>query len=220
MLKKNLNIIFSIFSGYSLLRAYQINECKNIKLKGKSIEFGAHTNNKKNFNNFFKGNSHFKLSNIYNHNHMDYIKLDLTKNFKLKKDNFNNVVIFNVLEHLPDTKNAFIGIKGILKKNGILIGSTPFIYQVHGAPNDYFRFTKDFFCKNLKKQFKKIYVKQLGHGPFVASFSLINPYLKFFPIFRELIFISSYILDSLIQMFVKTKLNEIYPIGLFFIIKK
>jgi len=216
----NLNIISSIFKGYSLLRAYQIDECKNIRLKGRSIEFGAYKNKKRNFNNFFKGIPNCKLSNIYNHNHANYIKLDLTKKFKLKKNSFNNVIIFNVLEHLPDTKNVFSEIKNILKKDGTLIGSTPFIYQVHGAPNDYFRFTKDFFYENLKKQFKKIYIKQLGHGPFIASFSLINPYLKFLPILREVILIFAYILDSLIQIFVKTKLSEIYPIGFLFIIKR
>ena len=220
MFKKNLNLILSIFKGKSLLRAYQINECKNIKLKGSSIEFGAYKNKKKNFNNFFKGSSFCKLSNIYNHNHKDYIKLDLTKKFRLKKNTFNNVIIFNVLEHLPDTKNVFSEITNILKKGGVLIGSTPFIYQIHGAPNDYSRFTKDFFQEHLKKKFKNIYVKPLGHGPFIASFSLINSYLRFFPILRELVFIFAYFLDSLIQIFVKTKLNEIYPIGFFFIIKK
>ena len=220
MLKKILNIITSNFRGYSLLRAYQIYECKNIKLKGNSIEFGAYKNKTKNFNNFFIGNSHFKLSNIYKHNDINYIKLDLTKNLKLKKNIFDNVIIFNVLEHLPNTENAFHQINNILKKNGILVGSTPFIYQVHGAPNDYFRFTKDFFYENLKKKFVKINVKPLGYGPFIASFSLINPYLKFFPILKELILVLSFILDSLIQIFVKTKLSEIYPIGFFFIIKK
>ena len=220
MLKKILNIIRSNFRGYSLLRAYQIYECKNIKLKGNSIEFGAYKNKTKNFNNFFIGNSHFKLSNIYKHNDINYIKLDLTKNLKLKKNIFDNVIIFNVLEHLPNTENAFHQINNILKKNGILVGSTPFIYQVHGAPNDYFRFTKDFFYENLKKKFVKINVKPLGYGPFIASFSLINPYLKFFPILKELILVLSFILDSLIQIFVKTKLSEIYPIGFFFIIKK
>ena len=176
MLKKILNIITSNFKGYSLLRAYQIYECKNVKLKGNSIEFGAYKNKTKNFNNFLNIHSNIKLSNIYKHNDIDYIQLDLTKKLKLKKNSFDNVIIFNVLEHLPNTKNAFNQIKKILKINGVLVGSTPFIYQVHGAPNDYFRFTKDFFYGDLKKKFKKI--------------------------------------------FVKTKLNEIYPIGFFFIIKK
>ena len=55
MFKKLLNLIFLSFKGYSLLRSYQLNECKNIKLSGYSIEFGAYKEKKKNFNNFFKG---------------------------------------------------------------------------------------------------------------------------------------------------------------------
>ena len=54
MFKKNLNLISSIFKGHSLLRAYQINECKNIKLKGNSIEFGAYKNKKKILITFLK----------------------------------------------------------------------------------------------------------------------------------------------------------------------
>ena len=65
MFKKLLNLIFLSFKGYSLLRSYQLNECKIIKLKGYSIEFGAYKDKKKNFNNFFKGNSKFTFSNIY-----------------------------------------------------------------------------------------------------------------------------------------------------------
>ncbi len=220
MIKKFLNLIFLNFKGYSLLRAYQIIECKNIYLKGKSIEFGAYKNQKKNFSNFFKGKSNFFYSNTYNHIGKNYTKLDLTKKLKVKKNEFNNVIIFNVLEHLHDTNIAFNEINKILKNSGFLIGSTPFIYQVHGAPNDYFRFTKDFYYKKLSKKFKKLKVESLGFGPFVSSFSLISPYLKFLPIIKEIILVISFFLDLIIQAFVKTKLKEIYPIGFFFIIQK
>ncbi len=220
MIKKFLNLIFLNFKGYSLLRAYQIIECKNIYLKGKSIEFGAYKNQKKNFSNFFKGKSNFFYSNTYNHIGKNYTKLDLTKKLKVKKNEFNNVIIFNVLEHLHDTNIAFNEINKILKNSGFLIGSTPFIYQVHGAPNDYFRFTKDFYYKKLSKKFKKLKVESLGFGPFVSSFSLISPYLKFLPIIKEIMLVISFFLDLIIQAFVKTKLKEIYPIGFFFIIQK
>ena len=220
MLKKIFNLIFLNFKGYSLLRSYQIIECINIRLKGKSIEFGAYKNKEKNFSNFFRGNSLFKYSNIFHHKDKNYIKADLSKKIKIKKATYNNVIIFNVLEHLHDTNNALKEVSKILKNQGNLIGSTPFIYQVHGAPNDYFRFTKDFYYKRLSKKFKTINVKPLGHGPFIASFSLLNPYLKFFPILKEIILLISFFLDSVIQIFVTTKLNEIYPIGYFFIIKK
>ena len=220
MLKKFLNLIYLNFRGYSLLRSYQIIECKNIYLKGKSIEFGAYKNQKKNFCNFFKGNSDFKFSNIFNNNSSNYIKLDLTQKLKLKKNTFDNVLIFNVLEHLHDNNIVFNEIRRILKYKGFLIGSTPFIYQVHGAPNDYLRFTKDFYFKKLSKKFKNIKVLPLGYGPFVSSYSLINPYLKYLPFLKEIILIISFFLDSFLQIFVKTELKEIYPIGFFFIIKK
>ena len=47
MFKKLLNLIFLSLKGYSLLRSYQLNECKNIKLRGYSIEFGAYKEKKK-----------------------------------------------------------------------------------------------------------------------------------------------------------------------------
>ena len=220
MLKKILNLIYLNFKGYSLMRAFQIIECKNISLKGKSIEFGAYKNHKKNFSNFFKGKSSFKYSNVYNDNKDNYIKLDLTKKLKLGSNRFHNVIIFNVLEHVHEINIPFNEIKRILKSKGLLIGSTPFLYQVHGAPNDYFRFTKEFYHKKLSKKFKNIKVIPLGYGPFVSCFGLINSYLRFLPFIKEMILIISIILDFIIQIFVKTNLKEIYPIGFFFIIRK
>lgn len=220
MLKKIINIIYLNFKGYSLLRAYQIYYSSRLKISGKTIEFGSFKDRKRNFSNFFKGDSKFFYSNIYNDKNKDYIKLDLTKKFSLKKSSFNNIIIFNVLEHLKDTNMAINELQKILKKDGTLIGSTPFIYPIHGAPNDYYRFTKDFYLEKFKKKFKNLKIIPLGFGPFVASFSLIYPYIKYLPIFKDVILAVSFFLDTFIQLFVRTKLNEIYPIGFIFILKK
>ena len=112
MFKKLLNLIFLSLKGYSLLRSYQLNECKNIKLRGYSIEFGAYKEKKKNFYNHFKGNAKFVFSNIYHKRDKHYIKLDLTKKLKIKKNTFQNVILMNVLEHLPNLNNVFKAIKG------------------------------------------------------------------------------------------------------------
>ena len=78
-----------------------------------------------------------------------------------------------------------------------------------------------FIITNLKKyRFKQVTVKSLGFGPFIASYSLAHSYIKFIPIFSHLCLLLAYILDSVIQVFVKTDLKEIYPIGYFFIAKK
>ena len=107
---------------------------------------------------------------------------------------------------------TFKEIKRIIKKNGNLFISTPVLYQVHGAPQDYFRFTKDYF-------FIKIKIKCLGYGPFVASFSIIHSYIKYLPLINHIILLMCYLLDFILQLFVKTKLNEIYPIGIFVVAK-
>jgi len=221
MFIKLINLIVLISRGNSLLRSFQIIECKSIILSGISIEFGASKNNNKNFNTHFDGKSNFWLSNIYNIKNQNYIKINLTKKFKINKNYFNNVLIFNVLEHLEDSNLFFRDIKKSIKKNGYIIGSTPFLYQIHKAPLDYYRFSKDFFYKTKKKfDYKKVIVKSLGYGPFTASYSIMFGLIKFFPIFREVILILSFILDSFVQIFVKTNLKEIYPIGYFFILKK
>jgi len=205
---------------HSLLRFFQIKECLNVKLKGNSIEFGAINNEEKIFSNFFKGNSKFKYSNLKK-NKLSNVSHDLTKKINISNSKFENVLLFNVLEHLPLYNNVFSEIYRITKKGGYFIGSTPFIYQVHGAPKDYFRFTKEFFEYNLKKnKFRKIEVKNLGFGPFVACYSILNSYLKYLPIVSDLILVMAFILDSIIQIFVKTKLKEIYPIGIYFLAKK
>ena len=219
-MNKILLIFFFILKKYSLLRIFQIIEIKKIIIKGKCLEFGAYENFRKNF--LYVANK--KKIKIYLTNltkSKKIISSDLKKKLKFKSNFFDNILIFNVLEHLDKYDLAFKELGRILKKGGLLIGSTPFLYQVHGAPDDYFRFTKTFFEKKFNiNGYKIVVLKCLGQGPFLASFSLIYSYIKFIPILSHLVLIICSTLDFIIQIFVKTNLKEIYPVGIFFIIKK
>ena len=210
-----------ILKKNSLLRALQIYECLNIKLYGISLEFGTENKSHKTFSNFVLGKSKFHYTNKINNKKSNLFFSDLTRKLKIHSSKYDNVLFFNVLEHLPEYKLAFSEIFRIIKKKGNFIGSIPFIYQIHGAPKDYFRFTKQFLELNLKKyRFKQVKVKSLGFGPFVASYSLLYSYLKYIPLLSQLCLLLAYILDSVIQLFVKTDLKEIYPVGYFFTAKK
>ena len=219
-MNKILLIFFFILKKYSLLRIFQIIEIKKIIIKGKCLEFGAYENFRKNF--LYIANK--KKIKIYLTNltkSKKIISSDLKKKLKFKSNFFDNILIFNVLEHLDKYDLAFKELRRILKKGGLLIGSTPFLYQVHGAPDDYFRFTKTFFEKKFSiNGYKIVVLKCLGQGPFLASFSLIYSYIKFIPILSHLVLIICSTLDFIIQIFVKTNLKEIYPLGIFFIVKK
>ena len=202
MNNNHLKFLKLILKKNTLLRVLQIYECFNIILYGTSIEFGATANKI----------SNKKLKVFYS---------DLTKKLSIPSKKYNNVLFFNILEHLPEYKLVFSEIYRIIKKGGNFIWSVPFIYQIHAAPNDYFRFSREFLESNLKKyKFKKVKVKSLGFGPFIASYSLLYPYLRYLPFFSQICLLVAYILDGFIQIFVKTDLKEIFPLGYFFIAKK
>ena len=219
-MKKIATIVILLFKNFSILRIFQILETKKLFLKGKSLEFGAYANYKKNFSYYTKSKSNFHYSNIENKQNKKIIKLDLRKKLKIKSKSYDNIFLYNVLEHIDDHSITFRELKRILNKNGNLFGSTPFLYQVHGAPKDYFRFTEDFLREKFEKNgFKKIKIKCLGFGPFVACFSILQAYTKYLPLINHLILLACYIFDFILQIFIKTKLNKIYPIGIFFSVK-
>tara|TARA_B100000745_G_scaffold263820_1_gene188331 strand:- start:1279 stop:1959 length:681 start_codon:yes stop_codon:yes gene_type:complete len=204
----------------SICRIFQTLEFKKLKLKNKTIEFGC-KNFKDSFTKFLKLNrKNIFLSDISSSNENNYLKINLQKSINLKKK-FENIVIFNVLEHLYDDNNAIKQLSKILKKNGYLIISTPFLYRFHGAPNDFKRYTISYYEKLLSDQnFTIIKKKNLGKGPFLACCSLLYDYLKKIPLLIYPILLISYVLDCIISLFHKSDLTQIYPICIFIIAKK
>lgn len=100
---------------------------------------------------------------------------------------FDVVFIFEVLEHVENPNSAFNEIYRVLKDNGTLVGSTPFIIGIHDAPYDYWRFTK-YGLKKYLKIFKEKKIVERG-GFFLTILVLLarmsmssNYFLKLFGI--------------------------------------
>lgn len=60
----------------------------------------------------------------------------------IKNDTFNTVLLIQVLEHTPNPEQLLSELYRVLKDDGIIIATVPFIYPLHSEPYDYFRFTK------------------------------------------------------------------------------
>jgi len=210
-----MNYFNLLFSNNSILRCLQIEEFKKFSFKGDCIEFGANKKISRNFLEYNSKNYKTTYSNIINKEN-DFLILNLEKKIKHKKK-YDNVIIFNVLEHLSDLDIPMKNIHNLLKKKGRILGSTPFIYRVHGAPKDYSRYTKEYLKKVLKdKKFIKLEIFELGIGPFLASFSLLRGYFKFLPIVYQILLFIAIITDKILNILVKTNLKTIYPIGYIF----
>ena len=148
---------------------------------------------------------------------LNRVRIEKKNNLKKK---FDNIVIFNVLEHVYEIDKAFKELKKLLKPKGKIYISTPFLYRYHSAPKDYYRFTLDFYEKIAKKhKIKIIYKKSLGTGPFFGSYSVMHNILNFvFPlnILTAIILIS---FDKIISIFSKN-LKYTYPICNFVVFRK
>lgn len=55
---------------------------------------------------------------------------------------FGMVLCMSVLEHLEDPVKAVREMRRVLKPEGRIIVSVPFLFPIHDAPGDYWRFTK------------------------------------------------------------------------------
>ncbi len=71
------------------------------------------------------------------------------KTWKVPSASFDLVLCTEVLEHSKFPESILKEIERVLKPAGSLILTTPFIYPIHGAPNDYRRFTPHFYQDNL-----------------------------------------------------------------------
>lgn len=178
------------------------------------IEFGSNKNSSKSFYRNINGNFSIdfadKLSGENN------IRFDLEKKNEVNKK-YKLVIIFNVLEHVYNVDNALKELKKILKPSGKIVGATPFLYRVHYAPEDYNRYTKQFFLKLFKENnMKNIKIEELGFGPLTICYSIVFDYLKNIPLLSNIILTICILLDKFLNIFIKTPLKTIYPISYIF----
>src|SRR3989344_2408900 len=57
-----------------------------------------------------------------------------------KEEEFEMVLCTEVLEHLKNPSLALQEMKRVLKKDGLLVLTTRFVYPLHDTPGDYWRF--------------------------------------------------------------------------------
>ena len=220
-LKIFVETLLGISQKKSLCRILQNYHSKRSNIYGNIIEFGAIPESNNNFSSLMKKKSIKKIfySDKYFKN-KNIIKADLNKKIDIQKNFFDNVLLFNVMEHLIDPENAKIQIRKILKKGGFLIGSSPFLYRYHGAPSDYLRFTKPFYSQFFKKNFKLIKIENIGFGPFCVCYSLISDFTKKIPLINYFLFTFAFSLDYILSKLVNYELKDIYPIAVNFKVKK
>ena len=88
---------------------------------------------------------------------------DLTKDLPLQNETADIVTLSNTVEHIPNTAHLFSEVFRILKKDGLVLGTIPFLLPVHQAPYDFNRYTHFHLQKLLEDAgFQNVSVEALG----------------------------------------------------------
>lgn len=72
---------------------------------------------------------------------------------------FDGVLCTEVLEHLPEPQRAIDEMYRVLAPGGRLLLTTRFLFPIHDAPHDYFRFTK-YGLRHLLRRFEDVRIEE------------------------------------------------------------
>lgn len=72
--------------------------------------------------------------------HIDF-SCDLSRPLPFGDQNFDTIILSDVLEHVPEPEALWREMKRVLAPQGKIIMNVPFYYSVHAHPHDYYRYT-------------------------------------------------------------------------------
>ncbi len=125
--------------NYSILRACEYEQLEKTPVNGAVLDIGGST--KSGYHALLAGAERITTVNINPSYGCDLV-FDIQKPFPLESSSFDTVVSMNVLEHIFDFQPVFSEVYRVLKPGGRFVSSTPFMFHVHGSPDDYFRYTE------------------------------------------------------------------------------
>lgn len=115
------------------------------RLEGPVLEVGSRDyGNTQNFRALFKGTEYLGID-MQDGPGVDLV-LDLTADFDsleqaLGGRRFGLIICMSVLEHCRDPFKMARNIEALLTEGGTLVVGVPFVWELHGFPDDYWRFT-------------------------------------------------------------------------------
>lgn len=135
----------------------------------------------------------------------------------LTSGEYDFILCTEVLEHVADWNNAFFNLNKLIKKQGIILITAPYFYQLHEEPFDYWRPSKySIEYYSSRHQMELLHFYSAGSawdvlGTLIANMNQINikKNTVYFKIWRKIILLLKRRLFKLLK---KRVLQENYPV--------
>lgn len=134
-------------------------------------------------------------------------------------NSFNVILLMDVLEHIKNDVFFLSECNRILKNDGLLIASVPFMYRYHEIPYDFRRYTPSGLKNVLEEsKFQLDTLKNMGSVIFSAETILLEHQVKISHFLRKIIFKLILVMLKVIRK--RGEISDVAPFAFFFIAKK
>lgn len=153
------------------------------------------------------------------------INLNLNQKLIYSENEFNTILLSDVLEHLRYPETILKETYRILKEGGIIVINVPFYYGLHEEPYDYFRYTRYALESMIKNSgFEIIELNPLGGTPEILA-DIFSKHIRAIPLVGNLV---SSLVQTITWWFIRTKIgrriskltSNKYPIAYYAIAQK
>lgn len=145
--------------------------------------------------------------------HLDYVA-DLNHEIPVPDDYCDTILATDLIEHIYNPHQLWKNMSRVLKRDGIIIIGTPFLYPLHEEPYDYYRYTEyslRMLCESNGLAVIELY--PYGGTPEVIS-DIVCKHLRFSKVLAGVwITISTLFIRSYIGRYLSQKTSRKFPLG-------
>ena len=200
------------------MRIAEAKALKRLVIDGKILDVGGDPKSK--YHTLIGGEHHITFANISEHYRPDIV-FDAQEPWPVASGTYDAILMFNFLEHVFEHRAVLAEAFKALAPGGRLVGTVPFMFNVHGSPSDYFRYT-EFALRKLFKlsRLEVCRLETMGTGAFYVAWAAIQG-----PLPEPLAVVGRSLAIGLDRLLATIKPgnklgHQFYPIGYFFEVRR
>jgi len=144
------------------------------------------------------------VNTLHKNEYLDY-EFDLTKELPFNDNEFDTIILSDVLEHIPVPEQLWKEMARILSRNGKIIMNVPFYYWIHEKPHDYYRYTEFALRRFVEiSGLRLIKLESIGGAPEVMADIFAKNILRLPKLGRSLALVAQWFMLG----FIRTKFGK------------